>query len=60
MIEPTESDIGKRVIYQGYESDYEGVITSFNSECVFVLYDGDSHSKATRRSDLWWSNEPKN
>lgn len=39
MIDPTEDDIGRSVIYRGGAGEIEeGVITSFNSEFVFVRY----------------------
>lgn len=56
MIEPTEADIGRRVIYRdrsGFVME-EGTITSFNGWVVFVRYGADSHSKATDRDDLEW------
>lgn len=40
-----ESLIGRRV-------KYNGIVTSFNSQYVFVRYDGDHHSKATIINDL--------
>jgi hypothetical protein len=58
MIEPTEQDIGRLVLYRNRahpsEPD-EGVITSFNEHCVFVRYGSDVHSKGTARKDLEWS-----
>lgn len=38
MIEPTEADIGREVIYQGSHPDdrESGVISSFNDKYVFV------------------------
>lgn len=58
MIEPTESDIGRKVVYTrprdwGGKLE-EGVVTSFNSHCVFVRYGSDYHSKGTNRNDLEW------
>jgi hypothetical protein len=59
MIEPTEKDIGRAVVYTGNRypggKPEDGIITSFNSLAVFVRYRGDSHSKATHYSDLEWS-----
>jgi hypothetical protein len=52
MIDPTEADIGRSVLYLHTE---RGIITSFNSSYVFVRYNGDLHSKATRREDLSWT-----
>ena len=58
MIEPTESDIGRRVIYigntyPGGKPEY-GAITSFNGVNVFVRYDGKNSSQATSPEDLEW------
>ena len=57
MIEPTEKDIGRKVIYTGNYGgpDEEGVITSFNDRVVFVRYGAKIHSEATNRSDLKWA-----
>ena len=42
MIEPTEADIGRKVIYHGGAHPgaipEEGIITSFNAYAVFVRY----------------------
>lgn len=62
MIEPTIDDIGRHVIYVG-RNHYggkadQGVITSFSEHYVFVRYGAETHSKATRRVDLEWS-EPR-
>lgn len=56
MIEPTEADIGRRVIYRDRSRFVmeEGTITSFNGWVVFVRYGADLHSKATYRDDLEW------
>lgn len=56
MIEPTEKDIGRVVLYQGGHPDDKdrGVITSFNDHCVFVRYGGKQTSQATDRRDLSW------
>jgi hypothetical protein len=58
MIEPTENDIGRKVIYTGNTHPggelEEGVITSFNSHCVFVRYGSDYGSKGASREDLEW------
>lgn len=65
MIEPTEADIGRAVIYveklQGQQSSsfnhrYQpGVITSFNDTCVFVNYGRPGTTSAgTAREDLEW------
>lgn len=56
MVEPSESDIGRMVIYRsGHGGDEEGVIISVNSEYVFVRYKGQYTSAATRREDLEWA-----
>ncbi len=59
MIEPTQSDIGREVIYTGNRypggKPEAGVITSFNSYCIFVRYGHDKHSKGTNRLDLEWA-----
>ncbi len=58
MIEPTQSDIGREVVYTGNRYPggklEEGVITSFNAHWVFVRYGTDYGSKATSRADLEW------
>jgi hypothetical protein len=60
MIEPTETDIGRAVVYghryPGSKLE-EGVITSFNDYAVFVRYGADKGSKGTARADLEWSRE---
>lgn len=58
MINPTQEDIGRKVIYnaghEGAEDEY-GRITSFNESVVFVRYNPHgSTSQATRREDLRW------
>lgn len=59
MIDPTETDIGRKVIYQGMHPDDrdEGVITSFNKRFVFVRYGTSTTPVATRREDLSFSVE---
>ena len=57
MINPTESDIGQKVVYTPFtgcrpEDREEGVITSFNDLCVFVRYGAEYTSKCTNREDL--------
>lgn len=59
MIEPSEKDIGRKVIYKrspSMDTGEEGVITSFNDTYVHVRYGSDTHSKATRHHDLEWVN----
>lgn len=53
MINPTEADIGRKVVYdRGYRQ--VGVITSLTENYVFVRYGSGSTSAATRREDLEW------
>ena len=62
MIEPTEYDIGRGVIYvPGHAKDdlnhpdcERGRITSFNDHSVFVRYGLGSTSAGTSRQDLHW------
>jgi hypothetical protein len=64
MIEPTEEDIGRAVVYTGNRYPggklEEGVITSFNDYRVFVRYGADQGSKATSRADLEWKRPARN
>ena len=55
MIEPTEVDIGRNVIYRAepFNLPEEGVIDFFNDAYVFVKYAA-SMSRATKREDLEW------
>ena len=71
MIEPTKADIGRHVTYvkrvhyslnSGNEGEptaepetENGVIVDMNDAIVFVLFDGDTGAKATRREDLQWN-----
>ena len=59
MIDPTEVDIGRKVIYTGNRypggKREEGVITSFNSYAVFVRYRAGTTSQGTNREDLEWA-----
>lgn len=63
MIEPTEADIGRRVIYRVYtkltdgEFSETGVISSFTNHCVFVRYGNNTGTKATFHKDLYWEHE---
>jgi len=60
MIEPTEDDISRHVIYVPYHDklggkDCEyGFITSFNDHVIFVRYGLGSTSAATKRENLHW------
>lgn len=58
MIEPTEADIGRKVVYTGNrhpggQLEY-GVITQFTKHTVFVRYGDETHAKGTSRHDLEW------
>lgn len=56
MINPTDADIGRQVIYERpYCARETGVITSFNDAVVFVRYGIGSTSQATEREDLSWA-----
>jgi hypothetical protein len=62
MIEPTDDDVSRLVIYRERSNIHRGhgergVITSFNDSFVFVRYGTDAHSKATMRRDLEWADE---
>jgi hypothetical protein len=60
MIEPTEKDIGRAVIYHRWDKFNElGVITNFNDAYVFVRYGAESHGKATKREDLHWTDKAR-
>ena len=55
-ITTTPNCIGGQVVYRtapDYDAE-EGVITSYNDDCVFVRYGDDVNSKATSRRDLDW------
>ena len=60
MIEPTESDIGRGVVYRGHHPGAEaefGVITSVGADCVFVRYATQhpaANGQATDQRDLEW------
>ena len=56
MIEPTEADIGRHVIYHDLSGRKieEGTISSFNERYVFVRYTTGSTAAATCREDLEW------
>lgn len=65
MIQPTDKDIGSRVVYTAWHNHTErGTIMSFNDKFVFVRYDSPdkmhgnvSGPKATRRENLQWADE---
>jgi hypothetical protein len=58
MINPTEDDIGRKVVYTGNRFPggrlEPGVITGFTPHTVFVRYGTDTSSKGTQREDLEW------
>ena len=60
MIDPTEADIGRGVVYQASYPNApreDGIITSFNEHVVFVRYAGQhpgTFGQATSREDLEW------
>ena len=58
MIEPTEADIGRRVIYKpdnNGPNDY-GVVMSFNDNLVFVRYEGTGNQRqGTSSCMLHWT-----
>lgn len=58
MVDPTETDIGRKVVYAGNRytggEPEEGVITSFNDHAVFVRYGARTTSQGTSRQDLEW------
>ena len=56
MIEPKQSDIGRKVIYRvHFDAKAEkGVITSFNEKYVFVRFDKEEQSAVTTREQLEW------
>lgn len=59
MIEPTEGDLGRRVIYRPRHTTAwweEGVVTSFNERYVFVRYGTQTTSMATLCEELEWTN----
>ena len=60
MIDPTEKDIGRGVVFKRPFCETEsGVITSFNEMVVFVRYGSDRNSKATYREDLYFEKAVK-
>ena len=59
MIEPTERDIGRAVIYQPRGCEPEsGLISSYNDVYVFVRYGISPSGVATSREDLRWLFNP--
>jgi len=63
MIEPTDADIGRTVLYTGNRfvggKVERGEIRGFNHWTVFVRYGADAVAKATSREDLEWENMSK-
>lgn len=55
MINPTEADIGRSVIYvTNYGTEEEGVLVSIKEYFVHVRYGNDLHCKATNKHQLRW------
>jgi hypothetical protein len=56
MIEPTQSDIGRNVIYRVHcnAKAEEGVITRFNEKYVFVRFVKEEKSAVAMRDQLEW------
>ena len=58
MINPTEKDIGRGVVYNtGFGEPEDGAITSFTDKVVFVRYQKQhpsAYGQATNREDLVW------
>jgi hypothetical protein len=56
MIEPKQSDIGRKVIYRVHSNAKaeEGVITRFNQKYVFVRLGKEEESAVTTRDQLEW------
>ena len=56
MIEPKQSDIGRRVIYRvrSEAKAEEGVITRFNAKYVFVRIGRKENDVVTTRDQLEW------
>lgn len=53
-IEPTEADIGRKVVYHAHDRIEEGTITSFNDSYVFVRFGSGSTSSACLRNTIEW------
>lgn len=59
MIEPSENDIGKRVVYNKAKTSIKskttvGSIAKIDRQYVYVLYDGDQKPVAAKRKNLDW------
>lgn len=55
MIEPTEKDVGRSVVYHDGTGDYEqGTLVGFNDKFAFVRYGLGATAAATLREDLTW------
>ena len=54
MINPTQNDIGRKVVYRDWDGPEDGVITGVTLEFVMVRYGNDQWSKAARHEDLEW------
>ena len=60
MIEPKQSDIGRKVIHLVHSNAEaeEGVITRFNEKYVFVRFGKEEKSAVTTRDELEWAGRP--
>ena len=56
MIEPNQSDIGRRVVFRVYDNARveEGVITRLNKKYVFVRFGKEEKSTVMTRDELEW------
>ena len=55
MINPTASDVGRRVVYTMPHGEVKsGIVSSWNDEWVFVRYTTGDTAAATHRKDLNW------
>jgi hypothetical protein len=62
MINPTPSDVGRRVFYYSHPRavPQEGCIVSLSDQYVFVRYDVSGRTDATHRHNLQWAKESVN
>ena len=58
-IEPTDADIGRRVVYMRHPRAYPecGELVRLIKDCAFVRYDGKLTTELTRLSDLAWEED---
>ena len=57
MIDPTEEDVGRKVVYTKGPTIQIGFIKSFTEDWVFVRYHSGDTAAATSRKDLDWFEE---